>query len=160
MTVKSNVLEENTKGIVFDIKLRRVSISLTILGVIDGIYLTWIKLSNTSAYCAGIGDCDTVNFSPYAEIAGIPVALLGTGAYLVILLLLLYETKTAFMREYAPMGVFGLSLIGVLFSAYLTYVEIVILRAICPYCVLSAVLLVLLLCVGTYRVMREQQDDN
>jgi len=159
VTAKTQGIYKTTKGKIFDVNMRKFSVFLAGLGVIDGLYLTWVKVSNSSAYCAGIGDCDTVNFSPYADIAGFPVALLGTGAYLAILFLLLIENRTTYLKEYAPIGVFGLSLIGVLFSAYLTYVEVAILRAICPYCVISAVLLVLLLCVATYRVMREQRDD-
>ena len=135
-------------------KLFLSSVILAIVGLLDSLYLYWVKISNAYALCGPIGDCESVNSSPYAEIAGIPIALLGAVAYLVILGFLLVERRGTFWVEYAPMIVFGVSLVGVLYSAYLTYVEVAILRAICPYCLLSAIVLVILLALTTVRLLR------
>jgi len=136
-------------------KFRLSSFILAGIGFVDSLYLTYVKLSNSYAICGPIGDCESVNTSKYAEIAGIPIALLGAGAYLVIILLLLMENRGDYWAEYGPIMVFGISLAGVLYSAYLTYVEIYVLRAICPYCVVSAVVLVLLLALATTRLVRD-----
>ena len=125
--------------------IRWISVVLVIVGLLDSIYLAWLKFANATAACGNIGDCESVNSSPYAEVAGIPIALFGAGAYLLMLILLIIEPRNEFWRANASLGIFGISLAGVLYSAYLTYVEIAILHAICPFCVLSAIILVALL---------------
>jgi uncharacterized membrane protein len=143
-----------------DEKIRVGSLILAGIGLVDSLYLTYVKLSNSYAICGPIGDCESVNSSPYAEIGGIPIALLGAGAYLAIILLLLFENRGEFWAEYGPIMVFGISLAGVLYSAYLTYIEIYVLRAICPYCVLSAILLVLLLALASIRLFRNPDTQS
>lgn len=93
-------------------RLRWASLVLALLGLIDAAYLTYVKLANTSAACANIGDCDAVNNSIYSEILGIPIALLGGGAYLLIALLILLEDRGDYFRANSPIFVFGLSLVG------------------------------------------------
>lgn len=95
----------------------------------------------TATFCTGAGGCETVNTSPYSTIAGIPIALIGLGAYVVIGALAFASTRDWPISEQAPLAVFGLSLIGVLYSLYLTYLELFVIRAICPWCVASAVLI-------------------
>jgi uncharacterized membrane protein len=136
-------------------KLVPASVILAIIGLVDSLYLYWVKISNAYALCGPIGDCESVNSSTYAEIAGVPIALLGAGAYLSILVILFFERRGGFWSEYGPYITFGISLVGVLYSAYLTYVEVAILRAICPYCVLSAIILVILLALTTVRLLRD-----
>jgi len=143
-----------------DVKIRFSLIVLSIIGLLDSVYLTYIKLANATASCAGIGDCDAVNSSSYAEIAGIPIALLGAGAFLAMFLLVFLEKRSDFWLEQGPLFVFMLSLIGVLYSAYLTYVEIWVLNAICPYCVLSAIVLVLILGLSIYRFVRAAPEGE
>lgn len=133
---------------------------LAIIGLIDSVYLAWVKYADQYALCGPIGDCESVNTSQYSEIYGIPIALLGAGAYLVIVVLLLAEKRNEFMHEYSPLLVFGLSLIGVLYSIYLTYIEIAVLQAICPYCVISAIVLVLLLVFSTIRLVQTFHESD
>jgi len=141
-------------------KLRWISIALALIGFADSIYLSWLKLTNGTAACANIGDCEAVNNSPYAEIAGIPIAILGAGAYLAMVFFLVIESRAEFWRENSSVIVFGLSLAGVLYSAYLTYVEVAILHAICPYCVISAILLVALLGISVVRLLRDDEIES
>ena len=61
------------------------SIILALIGLVDSVYLTWIKITNQEAICSSIGDCEAVNTSVYSEIAGIPIAFLGVGAYLAMI---------------------------------------------------------------------------
>lgn len=138
-------------------RLRWISAILAILGLADAGYLSWIKLANAVAACSGIGDCASVNSSRYAEMWGIPVALFGAATYLVILGLLLLEGRWSHIIYPFRLGVFGVTLVGTLYSAYLTYVEVAILRAICPYCVVSALLMTALFVLG---IIRLRADDE
>lgn len=135
-----------------DGKLRRSSILLAFLGLLDSIYLVWVKYTGAYALCGPIGNCESVNTSQYSEIFGIPISLLGAGTYAIIIVLLLLENRGQFWAEFGSMIVFGMSLIGVLYSIYLTYIEIAVLKAICPYCVISAIILVILLLLSGIRL--------
>jgi uncharacterized membrane protein len=129
-----------------------LSAGLALLGLLDAAYLAWIKLANATYACSNIGDCETVNRSSYSEVAGIPIAALGAAAYGVILLLVLLDRRPSQRSEPFRFGVFGLALAGTLYSAYLTYVEVAVLRAICPYCVASALILTALLGLSLVRL--------
>lgn len=121
--------------------VKRILIVLSFIGLADSIYLTWIKLSGSEAMCTGVGGCDVVNTSEYAELAGIPIALLGAGAYVAILAILLAESRIAWLKENGPLLVFGITLFGFLYSLYLTYIELFVIFAICPFCVVSAIVM-------------------
>jgi uncharacterized membrane protein len=135
-----------------DSSLRTVSIVLAALGLLDSVYLVWVKYTGAYVLCGPIGNCESVNSSQYSEIFGIPIALLGAGAYAVMMVLLLVEHLGQVWAEFGPMIVFGMSLIGFLYSIYLTYIEIAILKAICPYCVISAIILFVLLILSGIRL--------
>jgi uncharacterized membrane protein len=97
--------------------------------------------------CAVAHGCATVQQSDYAELAGIPVALLGLGGYVAILASLVrdgeaWRTATAF-----------LAVAGFAFSAWLTYVEIVKIEAICIWCVGSAICMTVLAVMSVARVL-------
>ncbi len=136
--------------------------SLIVAGVgwIDAVYLIVLKYTNNKAMCIqGVGDCWTVNTSRYSMIAGIPVSVLGALAYSTILVLYLLEKRAAFWKTQGVLINFGLSLVGVLFSAYLTYLEIAVIHAICPFCVLSAICMLVLLGMNVARLAHLQTDE-
>lgn len=136
-------------------KLTSLSLFTALVGLLDSAYLAWLKLTYNEAACiGGFGDCYTVNTSPYAEVYGIPIALLGVLAYLTIAVIHLLEGRSDFFRSNGVLMVFGISLAGVLYSAYLTYLEVAVLRAWCPYCVLSAVAMTAIFVVSVIRLMR------
>lgn len=139
---------------------RWTAIGLAILGLLDSLYLSWVKLTGATATCSGIGDCEAVNNSRYAEIYGVPVALLGAGLYGIMLALLIAEGRLPDRREAIHFALFGMSLGGVLFSAYLTYLEIAVIQAICPYCVVSAIILVALLGISVIRLREPHEADE
>lgn len=129
-----------------------LSLGLTLLGLGVSIYLTWVKLTDNLAACGPIGDCESVNSSRYAEIAGIPVALLGALGYVAVLAFLVAERWLPRQIENLHLGVFGIALIGTLYSAYLTYIEVAVLRAVCPYCVISAVAMTAIFVISIVRL--------
>lgn len=142
------------ESVSLDIWMRRTGIILSILGLLVAGYLVFFKLFPTSALCVGAGGCETVNTSVYSEVLGIPVAALGALAYAAMLTLLTLENRLAFLSEWGPMLVFGLALAGTLYSAYLTYIELAVIHAVCPYCVASAVIITLLLVTSAVRLRR------
>jgi uncharacterized membrane protein len=140
-------------------KLTFISLIATLIGLTDSVYLSWLKFSHNESLCVGgIGDCYTVNTSPYAEVYGIPIAVLGFGAYLLILLVLLLRERVDFLRENGSLIVFGLSLIGVIYSAYLSYLEEFVIHAWCPYCVLSAVMITTVFVTSIIRLKKENEE--
>jgi uncharacterized membrane protein len=142
-------------------KLRLFSIVLSIAGLADALYLTWIKFTNNYSLCIqGVGNCESVNTSSYAQVMGIPVAVLGAGTYLLIIIILLSETRIDHLKSNATLYLFGITLVGVLFSAYLTFIEIAVLKNICPYCVLSAILMTILFVLAIVRLSHGQAEIN
>ena len=135
--------------------LRLASILLAILGAADSLYLLILKYSSNDKMCLGNGDCSTVNQSSYSEIYGIPISLFGLLAYLVLLAILLLEPRVKIIRENSPLAVFGISLAGVGYSAYLTYIELYVIFAVCPFCVFSAVAMTLIFILAIIRLVKQ-----
>ncbi len=88
--------------------------------------------------------------SAYADVAGVPVALLGLGMYAGLAALYAmrrlgpWRSDPAAEPRVLPTWCFALALSGVLFSVYLTYVELFVIDAICVWCVTSALLILLI----------------
>lgn len=133
--------------------LKNVSILSAFIGWVDASYLTWVKWTNSAVVCLpNLGNCNVVNSSRFSQIFGIPIAFLGGVAYSLILIFLLLEKEGHRFNQTFLLAVFGLSLVGVLFSTYLTYIEIAVLKAICPYCVLSAIAILLVFVCTLVRI--------
>lgn len=128
---------------------------LSALGIAVSAYLTWVHYAGLEVVCIGTNGCETVQSSSYAEFFGIPVATLGLGMYGALLLLsLLWLRAGPDLAANAGLGIFGLSLIGVGYSAYLTYIELFVLHAICTWCVVSAILLVAIFASSAWHQLR------
>jgi uncharacterized membrane protein len=109
-------------------------------------YLTWAHLAHRSVICGQSQGCDIVQQSVYSEIGGVPVALLGLLAYSGLFLLTLVQDRgPESVQDYVPLAIFGVALVGVLYSAYLTYLELYVIYAICQWCVTQAVVITLIL---------------
>ena len=128
------------------------SVVLVVIGLVDAIYLSWIKLANATASCGRIGDCEAVNNSRFADVGGVPIALIGSAGFLLILVLLLLDRPGGEPKEAVRFALFGVTLAGTIYSAYLTYIELFVLHAICPFCVLSALVMVGLLVLSLIRL--------
>ena len=141
-------------------KLRLCLIAGSVSGLLDALYLTWMKITNNPRMCIqGLGDCFSVNTSKYSVIEGIPVAALGAAAYLSLLILLIAENKTDFLKSNAGVFIFGITFAGSLFSAYLTYIELFVLRLICPFCAVSAITMLILLVISIIRLIKYQPEN-
>ena len=131
------------------------TVVLTILGVADALYLLIYKLTGNPLMCLGNGGCHNVNFSAFSEINGIPVSVFGICAYLAILCILVLEARVKIVKENGPLAIFGISLGGMAFTAYLTYLEIFVIHALCPFCVASAIIITFIFILAIIRLVKQ-----
>ena len=131
-----------------DRRLRLAAIVLSVVGLAVAAYLTYVHYEGIKPVCGLGGDCEKVQTSEWAELAGIPVAVLGLVGYALILGSLFVRSENGLMAG-ALLAVTGFG-----FSLYLTYRELFSIDAICPWCVTSAVLLTLLAAVTVTRLVR------
>ena len=136
-------------------RLSQITIALSILGLLVSIYMTIYKLTSNDAMCVGSGDCHTVNASRYAEVNGVPVATIGVVGYTALLGILWLERKPGFIKDNGSMIFFGVSLIGFFFTLWLIYVEVVLLKAYCPFCITSQVSMTIIFILSVIRVIRQ-----
>jgi uncharacterized membrane protein len=126
--------------------LRLVMLILAVAGLGVSAYLMWgYSTPGAVLACGESTGCETVKNSDYANLAGIPLPVLGLGSYFTLLLLLLLQGYSAVNREgwspYLALATFGISLAGVLYFAYLTYVEFFVIYAVCRWCVAAAIIM-------------------
>lgn len=132
--------------------LRIATAALAVAGTGIAGYLTWVHYSGLEPVCVGGGGgCERVQASGWAELAGVPVALLGLLAYLAIL------ASLALPEEPGRTAAAFVSLVGFGFSAWLTYVELFEIEAICQWCVASAVVMTALAVVSLTRFLRAER---
>jgi len=140
-------------------RLSQLAILLTVIGLLVSIYMTIYKITSNDSMCIGSGDCKTVNQSRYSEVSvgglRIPVAVLGVIGYTAILAVLLSEQRADFLQQNGSLVFFGLSLMGFLFTLYLVYVEIALIKAFCPFCITSQVAMTLIFILSVIRVVRQ-----
>jgi uncharacterized membrane protein len=138
--------------------LYRVSVALAVLGLLVSIYMTIYKVTSNNAMCLGSGDCSTVNASRYSEVNGIPVAVFGVLGYLAILATHYFENRNRFFKQNSTLMIFGMALTGFLFTVWLIYVEVAILKALCPFCVTSQTAMTLIFMIAVMRLIRQPQS--
>ena len=136
-------------------RLSQLAIVLTVIGLLVSVYMTIYKITSNDSMCIGSQDCSVVNASRYSEINGIPVAVLGVVGYAAILAVLLFEQKFGFLQQNGTLVFFGLSLTGFLFTLYLIYVEVALIRAYCPFCIASQSAMTLIFILSVIRVVRQ-----
>jgi uncharacterized membrane protein len=122
--------------------LRRVA---ALLGVGVATYIAIADSGGGAPACLAGGGCETVAASSYSHIAGVNVTVFGIVGYV---LLIAAALTTGDRGRFAG---FALSLAGFGFSAYLTYLELFVIEAICQWCVSSAVLMTAIFAVNATR---------
>jgi uncharacterized membrane protein len=127
--------------------------ALAVVGILISAYLTWVHYMGVAPVCVGgSGGCETVQSSSYATILGVPVAVVGLVGYSSLLF------SASLRGEIGVYLGFLVSLVGAFFSAYLTYLEIFVIHAICEWCLASAALMgAALLCaaLGVWHLAKE-----
>ncbi len=119
-------------------KSRAAIIVLSFIGFIIAGYLTYLYYNNAEAnFCITGSSCDIVRLSGYSAIAGIPVSLIGIIGYFALLVIAFSKIPDRIKW----LVLYFMSLPGLVFSIYLTCVEIFVLKAICSFCILSAIVM-------------------
>jgi uncharacterized membrane protein len=137
---------------------RMVIAALALVGVFVALYLTMYKMGAIGHLACGFGSCERVNTSKWATLAGAPVAAWGLGFYVATLVVAIAGTSPglAYRREISYL-LAVMSGTGVLFSAWLTYLELYVIDAICRYCVMSAVIVTLIFVVSIADVLAQRR---
>jgi uncharacterized membrane protein len=124
---------------------RMVVAVLALIGLLVSAYLTLYKLGYLGAIQCGAGGCEVVQASQYSVLFGLPVAMWGMGAYLVLLSVALLGVQPQWSgARWVSLVLFGFSAFGVAFSAYLTYLSGAVIGAFCQWCLVSATTITLL----------------
>jgi len=137
---------------------------ISLLGLFLGVYLTLYKFGYIGTLACGVSSCEKVQTSRWSEFLGLPVATWGAGFYVVMLAMAL----AGLQQRYAESSGLSLAMVlwtgwGVLFTAWLNYLEAFVIHAWCEWCLGSAtmVLILFLLSVFDWRETRslELQDQ-
>jgi uncharacterized membrane protein len=122
---------------------------VALAGVFVALYLTLYKLGYIGTLACAVGSCEKVQTSKWATFLGIPVGAWGVGYYVAVLAMAIagltprYAESSMFSR-----ALVGVTAVGVLFSLWLTYLELFVIDAICQWCVISAILATALFVLG------------
>jgi uncharacterized membrane protein len=129
---------------------------LAAAGLAIALYLSYVKLAGEQPTCALIGGCDRVNNSIYAQFMGVPVALFGAAGSTLILA----ATAGWWLRgsRASLLAAYGLGLASLPVIAYLTYLELFVIHAICIWCVAYAVTLIAGWLVASVALWRSNRD--
>jgi uncharacterized membrane protein len=129
---------------------------LALVGFFVALYLWLHALGVGGALKCGTGGCETVQTSRWAVLFGVPVAFYGVVGYFALLVGALVSLRPAALgdRKWNVM-LAGLSTIGLLFTAYLTYLELFVIHAICRWCVGSAVIIAVIWVVAVISLRRQ-----
>ena len=130
---------------------------IALIGVFVSLYLTLFKLGYIGTLACGTGSCETVQLSKWGDFLGVPVAAWGVVYYTVVLALAMAGLQERFMESRritnALLLVTGA---GLLFSIWLTYLELFVIHAICRWCVGSATMTVALFALALW----DAKDDG
>jgi uncharacterized membrane protein len=128
---------------------------LALLGLLVSLYMLAYALGFTGPVICGIGNCEAVQNSPYSRIGTFPIAGLGVLGYLALLFLSFLGLQPSSQgSRMVPLGLLAGGIVGVGFSAYLTYLEAYVIHAWCQWCVSSAIIMVLVFLVSLPELRR------
>jgi uncharacterized membrane protein len=116
---------------------------LALLGLAISVYLTYVHYAGIEPVCSSISNCERVQTSEYADLVGIPVAVLGIVGYASILASLWMRVEATALLAYLALA----------FSAYLTWAEVFKIDAICQWCVASAIVTLVIAVLATVRAL-------
>jgi uncharacterized membrane protein len=127
---------------------------LALVAMAISLYLTWSRLSGEPPVCGPLRGCETVEQSEYAVLLGIPVALFGAGASLVTLVAALAWWRRDDRR--GLMVAYAIGLVSLPIIAYLTYLELFVIEAVCAWCVAYAIAVISGWLVATLALARDR----
>lgn len=142
-------------------KRREIIAALALAGIFVALYLTLYKMGAIGELSCRVGSCETVNSSPWAVFLGAPVAAWGVGYYVMTFAVAIAGLQARFAGDRRlGLVLVLLSGFGVLFSAWLTYLELFVIRAICQWCVVSAVIVLAIFAVSVWDYLARGDSRN
>ena len=114
--------------------------TLDLVGLAIAAYLSTIELRGDLPYCGPLKGCEEVALSEYSRVGGIPVAVYGVALSISLFILAIAWMRSGRIELLASH--YGLSLLGVVFEVYFTYLEIFVIAAVCVWCATYGVSLV------------------
>ena len=137
---------------------RMLAALVALAGMFVALYLTLYKLGYIGTLVCAVGSCETVQTSKWATFLGFPVGAWGVAYYIGVLAVSLAGLTPALAdRRAISLLLVTMTGFGVLFSLWLTYLELFVIHAICQWCVISA-LLAGALFVLSWLDLKEQED--
>lgn len=137
---------------------RMIVAALALAGIFISLYLTLYKMGVIGELSCSIGSCETVNTSKWSRFLGLPVAGWGLLFYFEVFVIALVGTFPRFEHEPAISLLLVIeTAIGVLFSAWLTYLELAVIHAICIWCITSAVIVTAMFLVSLADLRAEKR---
>jgi len=137
-------------------RYRQAIALLALVGIFIALYLWLHALGFGGPLKCGTGGCETVQTSPYAVLFGIPVAAYGVVGYFALFVVALLALRPAALADGKwNLLLLGLSTVGLLFTLYLTYLELFVIHAICRWCVGSAAVITVIWVVAVLAWKRE-----
>jgi len=144
---------------------RMLTALIALVGLFIALYLTLYKVGIIGTLACGTGSCETVQLSRWSTFLGLPVAAWGTAYYVAVFALALAgiqdRWEDSLRLSLTMLVVTGW---GVVFSAWLTYLELFVIHAICRWCVVSAAIALVLFALAlldwraTRRALRSADD--
>ena len=131
--------------------------TLSLAGIFVALYLLLYKLGMIGNLSCSVGSCETVNSSKWATFLGLPVAGWGVAWYVAMFVLAIVSTGSRFADSpLVSLVLLGVAASGLIFSLYLTYLELFVIKAICQWCVVSAIIVTIIFffTVADYRERR------
>jgi uncharacterized membrane protein len=133
------------------VRIRVAIAAACAVGIGIASYLTYVHYAHVAPVCS-TGGCETVQRSRYAELAGVPVALLGLVAYLVLL------STTAVRGVAAAFAAVVVAFAGLAFSGYLLWAQLGPIGAICQWCLGNDAAVTVVAVLSVMRVLTEPTD--
>ena len=136
---------------------------LSLAGIFVALYLLLYKLGLIGELSCSVGSCETVNTSRWATFLGLPVAGWGVAWYVGMFVLALVSTGEKFADSVSvSMMLLFVAATGLLFSLYLTYLELFVIDAICQWCVVSAVIvtIIFIVCLLDFRERKSMGSEH
>jgi uncharacterized membrane protein len=139
---------------VTDRTLRLAVAAVAVAGSAVSAYLTWVHYHPGALVCTAGGGCETVQQSQYAVLLGVPIALLGLGAWVAVLGLVAWDS------ELAQVLVAAIAVSALCFAVYLVILQLAVIHAVCVWCMVNDLVLVpALVALAGYRALRPRPES-
>jgi uncharacterized membrane protein len=154
-TTETNLSAAEGRGSRFT--LWHAAIVIEIIALLVTGYLSYVKIANVSAICVESGpiNCEEVQSSAWSVLLGIPIAYLGFAAHVAIFAVLLLQRRVGLFKAYGLLILLGITLFGLIYHVYLVYTSIAVIKAICPWCIAAAILMLIQFILTIVRLQRE-----